>query len=141
MAASVGTSKSESTIDWAYALARVALAVLFLWSGFGKLVNVSGTAGYMKAQGMPMADVLVWVALLTELVAGAMLVLGYKARWAALALILFTAIATPVFHAYWAAPPGQVVMQQINFMKNIAIIGGLLAIFAHGSGRVALDRS
>jgi putative oxidoreductase len=141
MAVNALSTKSVPSLDWAYALGRVLLALLFLWSGYGKLANVAGTAGYMKAQGMPLADVLVWIALLVELIGSAMLVLGYKVRWAAAALIGFTLVATFVFHAYWAVPPEQAMGQQINFMKNIAISGGLLALFAHGSGRYAIERS
>lgn len=141
MAVHALSTKSEPSLDWAYALGRVLLALLFLWSGYGKLMNPAGTAGYMKSFGLPLPEVLVWVALLVELAGGAMLVLGYKVRWAALALIVFTVIASFVFHAFWAVPPAQAMGQQINFMKNIAIIGGLLALLAHGSGRYAIERS
>lgn len=130
----------QPTLDWVYAFGRIALAALFLWSGYGKLFNIAGTVGFMRAHGMPMPEVLVWIALLVELVGGALLALGYRLRWAALALIAFTLVATLVFHAYWTLPPGQATGQQVNFMKNIAIIGGLLAVFAHGPGRCALDR-
>ncbi len=140
MAVHALSTKSVPSLDWAYALGRVLLALLFLWSGYGKIANVAGTAGYMKSFGMPLPEVLVWVALLVELAGGAMLVLGYKVRWAALALIVFTVIASFVFHAFWAVPPEQAMGQQINFMKNIAIIGGLLALLAHGSGRIAIER-
>ncbi len=69
-----------------------------------------------------------------------MLALGWKARWAALVLIVFTVPATFIFHAYWGVPADQVMNQQIHFMKNLAIVGGLLSVFAHGAGRLALDR-
>jgi putative oxidoreductase len=134
-------AKPQPALDWVYALGRIALAALFLWSGYGKLVNIDGTVGFMRAYGMPMPEVLVWIALLVELVGGALIALGYRLRWAALVLIVFTLVASFVFHAYWTLPPGQAMGQQVNFMKNIAIIGGLLAVFAHGPGRCALDRS
>ena len=75
-----------------------------------------------------------------EVIAGAMLVLGWKARWAALALIVFTVPATFIFHAYWGVPADQVMNQQIHFMKNLAIVGGLLSVLAHGAGGLALER-
>ncbi len=84
---------------------------------------------------------MIWPTALVEVVGGAMLVLGWKARWAALALAVFTVAATLVFHAYWSVPADQVMNQQIHFMKNLAIVGGLLSVFAHGSGRYALDNS
>jgi putative oxidoreductase len=55
-------------------------------------------------------------------------------------LIAFTIVASIVFHAFWAVPPEQAMMQQINFMKNTAIIGGLLVLYAHGPGRLAVER-
>ena len=101
---------------------------------------MDGNVGYMKAYGMPAAELLIWPALLVELIGGAMLLAGWKARWAALVLALFTVPATFVFHAYWGVPADQALNQQIHFMKNLAIIGGLLSVFAHGSGPYALDR-
>jgi putative oxidoreductase len=84
---------------------------------------------------------LIWPALVLELAAGAMLLVGWKARWAAVALALFTIPATFIFHAYWGVPADQVMNQQIHFVKNFAIVGGLLAVIAHGSGRFGLDRA
>lgn len=127
--------------EWASALGRVGLAAVFLWSGYGKLVHMDGNLGYMKAFGVPAPELLIWPALLAELIGGAMLLLGLKARWAALALIVFTLPATFIFHAYWAVPADQVMNAQIHFMKNLAILGGLLTVVAHGSGRIALDRA
>jgi putative oxidoreductase len=90
---------------------------------------------------MPAAELLIWPALLVELVAGAMLLAGWKTRWAAVALALFTIPATLIFHAYWGVPADQVLNQQIHFVKNFALVGGLLAVIAHGSGRFGLDRA
>ena len=126
--------------DWASALGRVGLAAIFLWSGYGKLVHMDGNIGYMKAFGVPAPELLIWPALLAELVGGSLLLVGWKARWAALALIVFTVPATFIFHAYWGVPADQVMNAQIHFMKNLAVLGGLLTVFAHGSGRYAFDR-
>lgn len=131
---------ASSLTDWASLVGRVGLAAVFLWSGYGKLVHMDGNIGYMKAYGMPAPDLLIWPALLVELVAGAMLAVGFKARWAALALAAFTIPAMFIFHRYWSVPADQVLNQQIHFMKNLAIIGGLLSVFAHGSGRLGLGR-
>jgi putative oxidoreductase len=132
---------ASAITDWAALAGRVLLAALFLWSGYAKLVYMDGNVGYMKAYGMPGAELLIWPALVLELVAGAMLLLGWKARWAALALVLFTIPATFIFHAYWGVPADQVLNQQIHFMKNLAILGGLLGVLAHGAGRLGLERA
>ena len=140
MAAVVVESKVTPLMDWAELLGRVALAVLFLWSAYTKFAYMEANIGYMKAYGMPAAQLLIWPAALLELIGGAMLALGWKARWGAIALALFTLIAMFIFHAYWSVPADQVQNQQIHFMKNLAIIGGLLVVFARGSGRYAIER-
>ena len=63
-----------------------------------------------------------------------------EARWAAVVLVLFTLPAAFIFHAYWSVPADQVLNVPIHYMKNLAIVGGLLGLFAHGSGPLALDR-
>lgn len=136
----LSNATASTLYDWASLIGRVGLAAVFLWSGYGKLVHMDGNIGYMKAFGLPAAEMLIWPAMLVELVAGAMLLVGWKARWAAVVLVLFTVPATFIFHAYWSVPADQVLNAQIHFMKNLAIVGGLLGIFAHGSGPLALDR-
>ena len=126
--------------DWADVLGRIGLALLFLWSGYTKFAYMAANVAYMKAYGMPAAELLIWPAALFELIAAAMLALGWKARWAALALAAYSAISTLIFHAYWSVPADQVLDQQTHFMKNVAIVGGLLFVFAHGSSRFSIER-
>ncbi|MGE5524601.1 MAG: DoxX family protein [Rhodospirillaceae bacterium] len=130
---------STSADDWIALAGRIALALIFLWSGYGKLADIQGTVGYMSAHHMPAANVLVWLALILELIGGAMLLVGWRARWAALALAAFTLLAGLIFHNFWAVPPDQALNQTIHFMKNIAIIGGLLQVAAFGPGRYSID--
>ena len=133
-------TKVAPYLDWADVLGRIGLALLFLWSGYTKLAYMAANVAYMKAYGMAAAELLIWPAAVFELIAGAMLVLGWKARWAALALAAYTVISTLIFHRYWSVPADQVLDQQTHFMKNVAIIGGLLFVFAHGSGRLSVER-
>src|SRR6476620_835456 len=127
--------------DWADVLGRMGLALLFRWSGYTKFAYMAANVAYMKAHGMPAAELLIWPAAVFELIAGAMLVLGWNARWAALALAVYSAISALIFHRYWSVPADQVLDQQTHFMKNVAIIGGLLFVFAHGSARFSVQRS
>jgi putative oxidoreductase len=133
-------SKLDALFAWADVVGRIGLAWLFLWSAYDKLAHTAATVAYMQAYGMPAADILIWPAALLEAVGGAMLALGWRARWVALALAVYTVAATFVFHAYWSVPADQVMNEQIHFMSNLAIGGGLLLLFAHGSGRYALDK-
>jgi putative oxidoreductase len=140
MSSDAAGSKLDSLFAWADVVGRIGLALLFLWSGYDKLAHPASTVAYMQAYGLPAADLLIWPAALLEAVGGAMLALGWRARWVALALAVYTVAATFVFHAYWSVPADQVMNEQIHFMSNLAIGGGLLLLFAHGSGRYALDK-
>jgi putative oxidoreductase len=120
-------------------IARVLLALMFVLAGFGKLAGLEGTAGYIASKGLPLPMVLAVAVGLLEVVAGVMLIVGWQARWAALALAAFTLLATVLFHNYWAMPAEQQMMQQLMFMKNLSVVGGLLAIFGFGAGTLSLD--
>jgi len=119
---------------------RILLATLFILSGFGKIAGYEGTAGYMASKGMPLVNVLLPAAIAIELGGGLLLALGYKARWAALAIFLFLIPTTLIFHAFWGIDPKEAATQQINFLKNVSIMGGMLMVFAHGPGRYSLDK-
>jgi putative oxidoreductase len=120
-------------------LGRVLVAALFVPAGWGKLLGFSGTVGYVASKGVPLPELAVAIAVFFELGCGLALLVGYKARWAALGLAVFTAVITPIFHNYWAAPAAQHMSQFLNFYKNLAIVGGLLAFAAFGAGAWSLD--
>jgi putative oxidoreductase len=118
---------------------RVLLALMFIYAGFGKLTNLEGTAGYIASGGLPMASVLAVVVGLLELLGGLAIAVGFQARWAALALGLFTLAASVLFHKFWAVPADQAFVQQLMFMKNLSVAGGLFVVAALGAGPVSVD--
>jgi len=120
-------------------IARVLLALMFVLSGISKFTGLEGTAGYIGSVGLPMPQVLAVGAAALEVIAGVLLIVGWQARWAALALAVFTLIASIFFHNFWAMPADKAFMQQLMFMKNLAVIGGLLFVFAFGAGTLSLD--
>lgn len=120
---------------------RILIALIFLLSGFSKITGFDGTVGYIASKGLPLPQLGAIGAIIVELGAGIMLVLGWKVRWAAAALLLYTAVAAIIFHDFWAMPPDQAQNQMIHFMKNISMLGGLLYVVIHGSGALSLDRS
>jgi putative oxidoreductase len=120
-------------------IARVLLALMFLLAGLSKFGGLEGTAGYIASKGLPMAQLLAIATAALEVVAAVMLIVGWQARWAALALAAFTLLASVIFHNYWALPADQQMMQQLMFMKNLSIVGGLLAVFVFGAGTLSLD--
>jgi putative oxidoreductase len=120
-------------------IARVLLGAIFVWSGSGKLMNLGGFIASLASQGVPMASVLGTVGSCIEFFGGLAIVLGAWTRLAAILLIGFTACATLIAHRYWDAPEGQRLTQEIQFMKNLAIIGGFVALIAAGPGRFSID--
>jgi putative oxidoreductase len=121
-------------------IARVLLALMFLLAGLSKFGGLEGTAGYIASKGLPMAQLLAVGTAALEVGAAVLLIIGWQARWAALALALFTLLASVLFHNFWAMPAEQQMMQQLMFMKNIAVVGGLLAVFAFGAGTLSIDQ-
>ena len=121
-------------------LGRILLALIFITSGFGKITGFEDTVGYIASKGLPLPQLGAIIAIIVEVGGSILLVIGYKARWAALALAIFTLAAAIFFHNYWAVEAAEKIGQQINFWKNISMAGGMLMVFAHGPGRYSVDK-
>ncbi|SEL66150.1 putative oxidoreductase [Variovorax sp. YR750] len=121
-------------------IGRILIAYLFVPAGIGKLLGFGGTVGYITSVGLPLPEVGAVIAIVVELGFGIALLLGFKTRWTAIVMAIFTVAAALFFHKYWSAPDAMKMMQQINFNKNIAIAGGLLALAAFGPGRFSIDK-
>ncbi len=119
--------------------ARVLLALMFVLAGLSKFAGLQGTAGYIASAGLPLPGLLAPATAALEVVAGLALAIGWRARWAAAALAAFTLLASLLFHAFWAVPADAATVQQLMFMKNLAVTGGLLAIVGFGAGPLSLD--
>lgn len=120
-------------------IGRILLALMFVLGGFSKIGGFAGTVGYMQAKGIPAASVLAVLTIVLELGGGLALVFGFYTRWAALALGLFTLLVTFIFHNFWAQPEAQQMTQQLLFMKNISVAGGMFVLAAFGAGAISLD--
>ena len=120
---------------------RILIALIFLLAGFGKLTGFAGTVGYIASKGIPLPQLAAVGAIIVELGGGIMLVVGWKTRLAATAMLIFTALAALIFHNFWSVPPEQAQNQMIHFMKNISMMGGLLYVVIHGAGALSLDGS
>jgi putative oxidoreductase len=117
----------------------VLLALMFILGGFSKFAGLEGTAGYIASKGLPLPGVLAFLTAALEVVGGIALAIGFQARIAALALALFTLLASILFHNFWAMPADQAFVQQLMFMKNLAVAGGLLFVFSLGAGPASVD--
>jgi putative oxidoreductase len=118
---------------------RLLLALLFIPAGISKISGFEGTVGYIASVGLPLPTIAAVGTIALEIGAGLMLAVGWKTRWAALALAVFTLLATIIFHNFWAMPADKAFVQQLMFFKNIAVVGGLLVVAAFGAGRLSLD--
>jgi putative oxidoreductase len=118
---------------------RVLIAAIFFVSGLAKLTDPGGTVEHMMARGIPYAETLALVAGIAEVAGALAIAFGFLTRLAALGLILFLIPTTFIFHAFWAVPAGERVMQMSQFLKNVAIAGGLWFLVANGAGRLSLD--
>jgi putative oxidoreductase len=131
----------ESRKDVAALIGRVLLAQMFVFAGFGKITGYGDTAGYMTNMGMPMVAVLLPLTILVEFGGGIALLVGLKARWAALLLAAFTLLASVIFHNFWTMTGEAAMNNELFFYKNVAVIGGLLMVWAFGPGRFSVDRA
>ena len=118
-------------------LARVLLGWIFVMSGWGKLMNISGFAATMPRRGLP--EFLGYIAPFVEFIGGVLLIVGLATRYASLFILLFIIIATFSTHRYWESEPAQVVNQSSHFWKNVSMMGGTVLLFITGAGRYALD--
>ncbi|MGA0609596.1 DoxX family protein [Caldimonas sp. KR1-144] len=113
---------------------RILIAAIFLVSGFGKLMAPSGTIGYIASVGLPLPELAYAGALAAELGGGLLLVAGYRTRWVAAALAVFSVVSAVIFHNALGDQN-----QLFHFLKNIAMAGGLLQYVASGGGAFSLD--
>ena len=135
MPTSTRSAETAGPLDsWVLLFARVAIASLFLYSGVGKVMAFTATAGRLPGGADGFGALLAAGALTVELGCGIALILGLFARQAAMTLIPFTIAATLMFHNFWAAPAALVVMQTINFLKNLGLLGALAMIATYGPG-------
>ena len=118
---------------------RLLFIALFLPAGIGKLTGFASTVGYISSAGLPLPALGAALALAVEIVGSLALLAGFGTRLSALILAAFTLVASFFFHAYWAVPADQVFVAQLLFFKNIAVVGGLLALAANGAGAWSLD--
>jgi len=118
---------------------RLLLASLFLPAGIGKITGFAGTVGFIASVGLPFPALAALLALTLEIVGSIALIIGVGARPAAIALALFTLVASFFFHPYWAVPADQQFVTQLLFFKNIGVVGGLLMLAASGAGAWRVD--
>jgi len=130
---------AASATDVWLMIGRVALAWVFVASGWGHIFNPAGLAAYLTNLKAPAPELLAWIGLIMEVVIGITLVFGVTTRYGAAVGITFLIVATALAHRYWEFSGPAVAAQYNNFLKNISILGGMLYVFVFGPGRFSLD--
>ena len=120
-------------------LARILISAIFISAGFSKIMGFDGITAYIASKGLPMPMVVAGFTIALEILGGLAIVLGYKARVAGLLLGLFSILAAFIFHNFWAFPPEQAYIQNIMFMKNLSMAGGLFLLTVFGAGGYSID--
>ncbi|KVN10114.1 MULTISPECIES: DoxX family protein [unclassified Burkholderia] len=121
-------------------LARLLLAVLFLWGGAMKLMGYGEFVGYLKGLGVPFAQVAAPAVVALETLGGVLLVVGYKVRPLALVLAIYTLAAALFGHNFWDATNSALQRDMVvHFWKNVAIAGGFLLLYVTGAGGASID--
>jgi putative oxidoreductase len=122
--------------DTALLVGRLLMASLFLTAGIPKALQGygGGFAQYLGSQGVPYPEIVGAVAVAIEVLVPIALILGLWPRISALLLIAFVVVATALAHRYWEFPEAQQQAQMNHFLKNIALIGGLLFYYVSGPG-------
>jgi putative oxidoreductase len=115
-------------------LGRLLMSSLFLWSGIHKLRNPGGAAQYFANAHIPAPDVLVWVAIVIEIIGGLAILLGFKTRWAAAVLAIFCLVT-----AFGVHLPAGDAGNMVHFYKNLVMAGGFLYVVAYGAGGMSID--
>jgi putative oxidoreductase len=131
IAVEVGPAQNLATL-----VGRVLMSLIFIWSGYVKLVDCTGTQAYLAGLGVPLPEIAWIVTVAVELVGGLTLLLGFQARLAGLILAAWSVATALVAHANFADPD-----MQIHFMKNVAMAGGFLYVAAFGAGAYAVERA
>ena len=130
---------SGNARDWLMLLARFFMGAMFVIVGIRKWILFPGSAKFVASMGVPMPEVMLALAIALELIAGAMLILGYRTRLASIGLVIYVAILTPIFHGPWHFEMPRMLNELDQCLKNLNLIGCMLLFMAFGPGRFSLD--
>jgi putative oxidoreductase len=126
--------ETETYRNWVSLIARVSLALIFVIFGYGKIEGFDNLAGYIASKGLPLSELGAAIAIVVELIGGLMVLVGFKTRWAALAIAIFIIPLLIFFHPFWDDSA-----QLTMFMKNLSIMGGFLMLTLYGGGKYSVD--
>lgn len=129
---------AASTSDVVLLIGRILLGWIFVRSGFGKLFDIGAVAASFPPRGIP--ALMAYISVPVEFFGGLALMFGLATRYVVVLMVGFMLIATFSSHRYWeisAAAPRRI--QEMNFWKNMAMLGGFAFLWVVGAGRISLD--
>lgn len=121
-------------------IGRLCICAIFILAGIGKIMNWDATSQYMASKGMTMIPLFLALAIIIELLGGLLVLVGYRTRITAIILLLYLIPVTYLFHDFWHADAAAKELQTIEFLKNLAIFGGLVLLATSGAGLFSIDR-
>ncbi|WP_333499523.1 DoxX family protein [Kluyvera sp. CHPC 1.2972] len=121
-------------------IARIAIVLLFILSGYPKMLHYDGTVQYMASIDTPMPALAAIIAILMEVPAVILVILGFFTRPLAVIFIFYTLGTAVIGHHFWNMTGDAVMPNMINFYKNISISGAFLLLAIVGPGKISLDR-
>ena len=127
-----------SSYDGLLLFGRILMALIFVQSGFGKLLDIGGFTASLASKGVPLAGIFGVIGPCVEFFGGLAVLFGLQTRYAAVLIAVFT-VATAISHRYWEFSDTGRRAEEVNFMKNISIIGGFLVLAAVGGGQFSID--
>ncbi len=132
---------SDSSSSFTPLAGRILMSVIFLISGFFKIGGYSQMVAYAASKGLPMAGVAIACAAVLELAGGLAILVGFQTKIVAWLLFLYLIPTTFVFHNFWTMQGMDQQNNMIHFLKNVAIMGGLVILAANGPGPYSVDYS
>lgn len=122
-------------------IARICIAFIFLFEAYDSIFYYQDTKEKMASYGLTWRqDLLLVGAIVLLILGGTLIIIGYRSSFGAILLLLYWIPITFIVHSFWNDPEEVRRLQSILFMKNIAIIGGLLTVLVNGSGRFSIKR-
>ena len=121
-------------------IARIAIVLLFILSGYPKMLHYDGTVQYMASIGTPMPALAAIIAIVMEVPAVILVILGFFTRPLAVIFLFYTLGTAVIGHHYWNMTGDAVMPNMINFYKNVSIAGAFILLAIVGPGAISLDR-
>ncbi|HZP79273.1 MAG TPA: DoxX family protein [Pseudolabrys sp.] len=129
---------ATSTADVALLIGRILLAWIFIRSGYGKIFDIPAYAATFPPRGLPYF--LAYISVPAEFFGGLAILFGFATRYFVGIMIVFMLVATLSSHRYWEFSGPQLRVQEMNFYKNMAMLGAFFLLFVTGAGRISIDR-